>query len=75
MNELIEAASAAYVSAANLLENRIVPFDRSDENAILALVAFLLNSCMIAVEVTPRVVDVAFDAYLGMAGAPAVMRP
>ena len=50
-NELIEAASATYVSAASLLETRIVLFARSGENAVLALDAFLLKSRMIVLEV------------------------
>ena len=36
-NELIEAATATYVSAASLLEARMVLFARSGDNAVLAL--------------------------------------
>ena len=36
-NQLIEAATATYVSVANLLETRIVLFARSGDSAVLAL--------------------------------------
>ena len=62
-NELIEAATATYVSAANLLEARMVLFARSGDSAVLALDAFLLKSRMIVMEVSPRVAEIAFDAY------------
>ena len=62
-NELIEAAPATYVSAASLLEARIVLFARSGENAILALDSFLLKSRMNVVEVSPHIADIAFNAY------------
>lgn len=62
-NESIEAASATYVSAANLLETRIVLFAGSGEAAILALDAFLLESGITVVEVSSRIADLAFDAY------------
>ena len=52
-NELIEAATATYVSAASLLEARMVLFARSGDNAVLALDAFLLKSGMIVMEVSP----------------------
>ena len=61
-NELIEATTATYVSAASLLEARMVLFARSGDNAVLALDAFLLKSGMI-VMVSPRIADIAFDAY------------
>ena len=62
-NQLIEAAPVTYVSAASLLETRIVLFARSGESAILALDAFLLKSGMVVTEVSPRIAEVAFDAY------------
>lgn len=62
-NERIEAAGGVSVSAASLLETRIVLFARSGENAVLALDAFLLKSGIEVVEVSPRVGDIAFDAY------------
>lgn len=62
-NQLIEAAPATYVSAASLLETRIVLFARSGDSAVLALDAFLLKSGMIVTEVSPRIAEVAFDAY------------
>ena len=62
-NQLIEAAPATYVSAASLLEARIVLYARSGDSAILALDAFLLKSGMTVMEVSPRIAEVAFDAY------------
>ena len=62
-NELIEAATATYISAASLLEARMVLFARSGDSAVLALDAFLLKSGMIVMEVSPRIADIAFDAY------------
>ena len=62
-NELIEAAPATYVSAASLLETRMVLFARSGDSAVMALDAFLLKSRMIVMEVSPHIADVAFDAY------------
>jgi len=62
-NRVIEAAVATYVSAASLLETRIVLFARSGDSATLALDAFLLKSGMIVTEVSPRIADIAFDAY------------
>ena len=62
-NKLIEAAEDPCISAASLLETRMVLFARSGNNAILALDAFLLKSGMTVVEVPPRLADIAFDAY------------
>ena len=62
-NERIEAAAEVRISAANLLETRIVLFGRSGENAVRALDAFLHRSGVTVVEVSPRTADVAFDAY------------
>ncbi|MEX2617630.1 MAG: type II toxin-antitoxin system VapC family toxin [Alphaproteobacteria bacterium] len=62
-NEQIEAATAVSISAASLLETRIVLFARSGESAVLALDAFLLKSGMTVEEVSPRIADIAFDAY------------
>lgn len=62
-NELIEAATATYVSAANLLETRIVLFARTGDSAVLALDAFLLKSGMMVMAVSPPIADIAFDAY------------
>ena len=59
-NQLIEAAPSTYVSAASLLEARIVLFARSGDSAVLALDAFLLRSGMIVTEVSPRIAEVAF---------------
>ena len=62
-NKLIDAAGDLCISAASLLETRMVLFARSGDNAILALDAFLLKSGMTVVEVSPRIADIAFDAY------------
>ena len=62
-NKLIEAAADPCISAASLLETRMVLFTRSGDNAILAVDAFLLKSGMTVVEVSPRLADIAFDAY------------
>ena len=62
-NRLIEAATATCVSVASLLETRIVLFARSGDSAVLALDAFMLRSGMAAMEVSPRIANIAFDAY------------
>lgn len=62
-NDLIEKAAATYISAANLLETRIILFARFDESATLALDAFFQKSGTTVMEVSPRVADIAFDAY------------
>ena len=62
-NERIEAAAEVRISAANLLEARIVLFTRSGESAVQALDAFLLRARIIVVEVSPRNAELAFDAY------------
>ncbi len=62
-NERIAEAAEARISAASLLEARIVLFARHGENAVRDLDAFLLRSGMIVVEVSPRNADLAFDAY------------
>lgn len=62
-NELIDAASDSFISAASLLETRIVLFSRSGDTALLALDAFLLKSGMTVVEVSPQIADIVFDAY------------
>ena len=62
-NQLIAVAVDTCISAASLLETRMILFVRSGENAILALDAFLMKSGMSVVEVSPRIADIAFDAY------------
>ena len=62
-NERIAEAAEARISAASLLEARIVLFARYGEDAVRDLDAFLLRSGMIVVEVSPRSADLAFDAY------------
>lgn len=62
-NERIEAAAEVRISAANLLEARIVLFTRFGESAVQALDAFLLRARIIVVEVSPRDAELAFDAY------------
>ena len=62
-NERIAASNATLISAANLLEARIVLFARSGENAVLALDAFILKSGIEVCDVTPEIGDLAFAAY------------
>lgn len=62
-NELIEAAPNTCVSAATLLETRMILFARSGDNAVLALDAFMLKAGMEVVDVSAHLGDVAFDAY------------
>ena len=62
-SEWIEAATATYVSAASLHENRMALFAPSGDSAVLALDAFLLKSRMIVMQVSPPIADIAFDAY------------
>lgn len=62
-NERIAEASEVRISAANLLEARIVLFARHGEDAVRDLDAFLLRSGTTVVEVSPRDADLAFDAY------------
>lgn len=59
----INAEDVAYISAASLLEVRIVLFSRSGEEGVLTLDSFLLKSGMSVVEVSPRMGEIAFEAY------------
>ena len=62
-NELIEKAAITCISAANLLETRMILFSRFNESAILALDAFFQKSGTTVMKVSPRIADIAFDAY------------
>ncbi len=62
-NELIEKSAHTCISAANLLETRIILFARFDDSATLALDAFFQKSGTTVMEVSPRIADIAFDAY------------
>lgn len=62
-NECIEAAESVQISAATLLEARMVLYSRSGDGAVVALDAFMLKSRMETVEVSPEMADIAFDAY------------
>ncbi len=53
-NRMIEAAAATYVSAASLIETRIVLFARSGYSAVLALDAFLLKCASRPKTLAPR---------------------
>ncbi len=53
-NKLIESEEFAYISAASLLETRIVLFSRFGDDGVLALDSFLLKSGITVVEVSPR---------------------
>lgn len=61
--ESIEAAAATCISAASLLEARIVLFARSGDASVSALDAFILKSGMTVVAVSPHMGNFAFDAY------------
>jgi len=63
-NEIIETTDFCLISAASLLEARIVLFARSGKNASLALDAFILRSKIQVIEVSPDMGDIAFDAYI-----------
>ncbi len=62
-NQRIGSAARTYISAASLLEARIVLFARFGDRAVLALDAFLFKSGATVVEVSPRIADIAFDAF------------
>ncbi|MDE0153146.1 MAG: type II toxin-antitoxin system VapC family toxin [Gammaproteobacteria bacterium] len=62
-NRLIESGESTYVSVASLLEARIVLFSRFGDPGVSALDSFLLKSGMTVVEVSPRMGDIAFEAY------------
>lgn len=62
-NKLIESEEFTYISAASLLETRIVLFSRFGDDGVLALDSFLLKSGITVVEVSPRMGDIAFEAY------------
>ena len=62
-NELIEKAAVTCISAANLLETRIILFARFNDSATLTLDAFFQKSGTTVMEVTPRIADIAFGAY------------
>lgn len=59
----INAEEFAYISAASLFEVRIVLFSRSGDEGVLILDSFLLKSGMAVVEVSPRMGEIAFEAY------------
>ena len=62
-NKLIESEEYTYISAASLLEARIVLFSRFGDEGIAAVDSFLLKSSINVVEVSPRMADIAFEAY------------
>lgn len=62
-NMLIAETRHCYISAANLLEVRMVLLSRWGENANLALDAYLLKSGIEVVDVSPEAGDLAFSAY------------
>lgn len=62
-NEAIEAASSVCISAATLLETRMILHARSGEGAVMALEAFLRKADIEVVDVTAEQSDTAFDAY------------
>ncbi len=62
-NEIIQDAESTHMSAATLLECRIVLFARRGQNAVWALDAFVRKSGMTIEDVTPAQTDFAFSAY------------
>ena len=62
-NQLVESEEFTYVSAASLLEARIILFSRFGDEGVSALDSFLLKSGITIVEVSPRMGDIAFEAY------------
>ena len=62
-NELIETEGDIAISAANLLEARIVMLARWGDSDVLALDAFLHKTGTTVMAVSPRVADIAFNAY------------
>lgn len=62
-NQLIESEEFAYVSAASLLETRIILFSCFGDEGVSALDSFLLKSGITVVEISPRMGDIAFEAY------------
>ncbi|MDX1401047.1 MAG: type II toxin-antitoxin system VapC family toxin [Kiloniellales bacterium] len=62
-NERIVASRECWISAATLLEARIVLFTRFGEGAVVALDAFLLRSGIEVADVTTKSEEIAFDAY------------
>lgn len=59
----INAEEFAYISAASLLEVRIVLLSRSGGEGVLTLDSFLLKSGIAVVDVSPRMGEIAFEAY------------
>ena len=62
-NELIHKAPIAYITAANLLETRIVLLNRRGERAVWELDGFVHGSGLRVIEVSRLIADIAFDAY------------
>lgn len=62
-NEIIQNSSRVVISAASLLEARMVLYARSGDEAVMALDAFILKSAMEVVPVTEKMGDMAFEAY------------
>ncbi|MDA1101722.1 MAG: type II toxin-antitoxin system VapC family toxin [Proteobacteria bacterium] len=55
---IIESAQACYMSAASLLETRIVLFTRLGETAVLAVDSFVMDAGVDIVEVTRQTSDI-----------------
>ena len=62
-NEAIESAEQTLISAASLLEARMVLYAHAGDEATMALDAFLLKSGIEVIDVSARMGELAFDAY------------
>ena len=63
-NELIQRAAETRLSVANLLEARIVLLRRhGDDRVVSKLDNFMRESDIHAIDVSPSIADIAFDAY------------
>lgn len=62
-NKRLEEAAQVTISAANLLETRIVLYARSGDPAIMALDSFMLKSKMAVVDISEEIGNIAFQAY------------
>ncbi len=63
LSEIVVSADVCYMSAATLLETRIVLFRRFGEGAELAIDAFVENLGVKIIDVTRETADIAFDAF------------
>ena len=62
--EIIDNVESCHMSAATLLETRIVLFNRKRESATHVLDAFIADTAIDIVDVTRQTTDIAFEAFL-----------